>query len=176
MKRAILIISAAVILAGGILMGLLFGKKAPPAKYNPGDQMEHASLAEEGGTVDLPLKQWTVLYFYPKDDTPGCTTQAKEFTALHDDYAQENIVVFGISTDGVESHRKFREKHGLNVRLLSDPEGKLARDFGVKVLVGMCSRDAVVLNPEGKVDVVHRGVSPKGSPHELLEYIRSKKM
>lgn len=134
-------------------------------------------LDENGKAVELAVPQgkWLVIYFYPKDDTSGCTAQAKEFSALLDDYKAESAMVYGVNTDSPESHRKFREKYGFTVSLLSDPEGKVAKSFKVNIQNGMCSRDSVLVNPQGKIEKIYRGVDPKGNPNEILKYIRERK-
>jgi peroxiredoxin Q/BCP len=72
-----------------------------------------------------------VLYFYPKDDTPGCTTEAKDFTELKDEFERLDTVVLGVSKDSCESHAAFQEKFGLTVQLLSDPSGEVCEKYGV---------------------------------------------
>ncbi|MES0489071.1 MAG: peroxiredoxin [Leptospirales bacterium] len=172
LKKIIIVIA---ILMGGVIMAVLVAEESSPAKYSVGDLIEKYEVtSDDGSMVVFPVEKWTVLYFYPMDDTPGCTTQAKTFTSLYDEYDKAGIVVFGVNMDSVESHRKFKEKHALKVTLLSDPKGNLARDFGVNIILGMCSRDAVIIDPHGRVDAIHRGVSPKGSPYEIIEYIISK--
>jgi len=167
-----LFIAFGLILCGGVIMGLFSFMFTDKAKYRAGDTIKTVQLAADNDSqVTLPLKNWTVLYFYPKDNTPGCTTQAKGFTSLMKEYEKAKIKVFGISTDTVESHLKFKKKHSIKITLLSDPKGSVAKDFGVKVMLGMCSRDAVILDPSGKVNKIHRGVSPKASPADILEYI-----
>lgn len=116
--------------------------------------------------------QWVVLYFYPMDDTPGCTHQAKEFSRLKPEYDKLNAIVFGVSTQSIESHKKFRKKHNLTIRLISDEKGELAKLFGVNVFMGMCSRDVVLIDPKGKVVMIEKGVSPDNSPKQVLERIR----
>src|SRR6056297_3131003 len=77
------------------------------------------------------LGQWIVLYFYPKDNTPGCTKEAKQFTQKKQEFDKLDALVIGISPDSVESHRKFKEKHDLDVKLLSDPDHNVLEKFGV---------------------------------------------
>ncbi len=116
---------------------------------------------------------WVVLFFYPHDDTPGCTRQAKEFSRLLPEFEKQGARVYGVSTQSAESHRAFQKKHGLTVSLLVDQDGKLSDFFGVKRFMGMCSRDIVVINPEGKVALVRTGVSPENSPKEILAWLQS---
>lgn len=118
--------------------------------------------------------RWVILYFYPKAGTPGCTTQGKEYSKLYDKFVSLNAVVFGISTDDVESIKKFKEKYGFKHSLLSDPKGEVAKAYGVRTFFGLCSRDTIVINPEGKVEKIYRGVDPASDPHKVLEYITEK--
>ncbi len=129
---------------------------------------------EKGQVVSLSdLKgQWVVLYFYPYDDTPGCTKQAIEFSRLLDEFHKIGAQVYGISMQDAESHKRFRQKHKLRVPLLTDATGEVAKAFGVKVFMGACSRDVVVIDPEGKVALIRRGVSPENSPSEILSWLR----
>ena len=142
------------------------GQKAPDFRL----------VADNGKEVRLYdyLGKWIVLYFYPKADTPHCTQQAKEYSKLLEEFEKENAVVFGISTDELEKIREFKKKHNLKVTFLSDPEGKVAKTYGVKLILGMCSRDTVIINPEGIVEKIYRGVDPKADPHRVLEYIKAK--
>ncbi|MGV8039658.1 MAG: peroxiredoxin [Thermoanaerobaculaceae bacterium] len=115
---------------------------------------------QDGATVSLEslAGNWVVLYFYPKDDTPGCTTEACEFTATITDFSGLDAVVLGCSPDSPASHRKFIAKHGLKVRLLSDPERTVLSAYGAygekkmygKPVVGVI-RSTVVIDPAGKV-------------------------
>ncbi len=136
-----------------------------------------ALYSDEGKIEKLEnyMGRWVVLYFYPKADTPGCTVQAKEYTKLMPAFEKANIKVFGISTDSVEAIRKFKEKYQLKVTFLSDPKGQVARAYGVTVIAGFCSRDTVIVNPQGMVEKIYRGVDPASDPHQVLQYITSKK-
>ncbi|RMH79476.1 MAG: peroxiredoxin [Acidobacteria bacterium] len=116
--------------------------------------------------------RWVVLYFYPKADTPGCTAQAKEYSKLMPKFEALGVKVFGISTDGVDSLRKFVQKYNLEVELLSDQKGKVAKAYGVTLYAGFCSRDTIIINPNLKVDKVYRGVDPSADPHKVLDYIK----
>jgi peroxiredoxin Q/BCP len=120
--------------------------------------------------------KWVVLYFFPKADTPGCTTQGKEYTKMYDKFTSSNAVVFGISTDDVEALKKFKEKYGFKHTLLSDPKGEVAKSYNVRVMFGLCSRDTILINPDSKVEKIYRGVDPGADPYKVLDYITSKKM
>jgi len=103
---------------------------------NIGDKAPNFSLPGSGGeTYSLAADSaaWTVLYFYPKDDTPGCTTEAKDFTALAEKFTAANCTVIGVSKDTVAKHDKFIAKHQLGIKLVSDETGELTEKYGVWV-------------------------------------------
>ncbi len=132
------------------------------------------ALADDGQFLNLTAYtgRWLVLYFYPHDDTPGCTKQSIEFSRLLDAYHASQAEVLGVSLQGIESHQRFRKKHNLRVRLLADEQGALAKAFGIKTFAGMCSRDVVVVDPQGRVALIRSGVSPENSPTEILNWIK----
>lgn len=130
-----------------------------------------------GGTVTLsafrPGK--VVLYFYPKDDTPGCTLEAQDFTARAAEFAAANTTVIGLSKDSVKAHDKFCKKHGLSVILASDEAGTTCEDYGVWVEKSMygktymgIERTTVLIDGQGKIARVWAKVSVKGHADEVL--------
>ncbi len=123
---------------------------------------------EHIGTGEL-AGQKTVLYFYPKDDTPGCTKEACAFRDRMNDYAKADIQVYGVSLDPPESHREFREKYGLNFPLLTDVEGRTSEALGVLGDRGMARRVTFLLDPEGRISKVYPEVSPETHADEILE-------
>ncbi|NJE31399.1 peroxiredoxin [Thermococcus sp. 18S1] len=137
-------------------------------------------ILDEDGTEkslrDVVLGRWTVLYFYPKDNTPGCTTEAKEFTELLGEFEKLGFQVIGVSRDSPKSHVRFREKHGLRVRLISDPNAELHRALGAwgkKKRYGReyegAIRSTFILNPEGEIVWEKRNVRAKGHAAKVLE-------
>lgn len=131
------------------------------AKLEIGSNAPAFALPDQDGNevslVDLE-GQWVVLYFYPRDDTPGCTTEACEFTDGLDGFRGLDAVVLGCSPDSPEKHRKFIAKYDLGVRLLSDPEHEVMETYGAwgeKKMYGRTSmgviRSTVLIDPEGKV-------------------------
>jgi len=141
---------------------LAVGKKAPPFSLKRDDDTT-VKLSDLKG-------QWVVLYFYPKDDTPGCTTQACEFTSGLKQFEKLDAVVFGCSGDTTASHRKFIAKYKLKVPLLSDPERSVMKAYGAwgeKKLYGKTSvgviRSTVIINPQGKI--AHRWPRVKSAGH-----------
>lgn len=113
-----------------------------------------------------------VLYFYPKDDTPGCTVEGKEFRDLHDEFTALDTIVIGASTDSVDSHRRFAQKHALPFPLLADPDGELAGAFNVLNNL-MASRTTFVLGPDGRIVRIFSNVAPRGHAREVLSFIRA---
>lgn len=119
-----------------------------------------------------------ILYFYPKDDTPGCTIEANEFTALANDFAQVNTVVLGVSKDNCESHQAFIDKFNLKLELLADTDGKLCAAYdvwqekeknGVKKM-GIV-RSTFIINKQGVVVEAIYGVKPDGHARAMLERV-----
>jgi peroxiredoxin Q/BCP len=126
--------------------------------------------AEDGGHVgpgDL-AGQRTVLYFYPKDDTPGCTKEACAFRDRMADYQEADIKVYGVSLDSPESHREFREKYGLNFPLLTDEGGRAAEALGIMSEKGSARRVTFLLDPDGNIARVYPEVSPETHADEIL--------
>jgi len=123
--------------------------------------------------------RWVVLYFYPKDDTPGCTKEACGFRDRMGDLQALGAVVLGVSADDVESHKRFAEKYGLNFPLLADPERQAILAYGAwgkknlygKVYEGVL-RQTFLIDPEGKIVKVWRKVSPEGHAEEVAEALR----
>ncbi|GAB4379931.1 MAG: peroxiredoxin [Salibacteraceae bacterium] len=117
-----------------------------------------------------------VIYFYPKDDTPGCTREACGFRDSYEDFAEAGAVIVGISGDGPESHRAFKQKHRLPFTLLSDPDGELRRLFGVaEGAFGLwAGRETFVYNAKGKLIYRFRSqFSPRQHVRRALKAIKS---
>jgi peroxiredoxin Q/BCP len=113
-----------------------------------------------------------VLYFYPRDNTPGCTVEGKEFRELYQQFAALDCSVVGVSTDSVESHRGFAEKHGLPFPLLADTRGELASAFGV-LDRGMAQRATFVLDRDGRLARSFLDVTPRGHAQRVLNFVRT---
>ena len=137
------------------------GQQLPDVEFITEDE-------ERISTTDL-TGQKTVLYFYPKDDTPGCTAEACSFRDRMPDYEQAGIKVYGVSLDSPESHRQFREKHDLNFPLLTDEDGSAAEALGVLGDRGVANRTTFLLDSEGKISKVYPEVSPETHVDEILE-------
>ena len=134
--------------------------------------------SDEGATVRLSALRGrtVVLYFYPRDDTPGCTKQAFGFRDLEADFAARGAVVLGVSPDDVAAHRKFKEKYGLPFTLLSDPDHEVAEAYGVwgeqsyrgRTYMGI-RRSTFVIDAVGKIAKAMYGVNAERNPAEVLE-------
>ncbi|HXU71592.1 MAG TPA: thioredoxin-dependent thiol peroxidase [Polyangia bacterium] len=144
------------------------GDKAPDFKLEGDDGKTHSLKEFSGKTL--------ILYFYPKDNTPGCTTQACELRDGQASFKKKKAIVVGVSPDSIASHGKFRDKFGLNFLLLSDPEHAVAEKYGAwgdKVLYGRkfkgIIRSTFVIDEKGKIASAHYKVSPKGHASAMLE-------
>ena len=148
------------------------GTKAPDFTLNDKDG-NAVSLADFAGKK-------VVLYFYPKDNTPGCTRQACAFAAAYEDFKTLDAVVIGVSKDSEASHRKFAEKYGLPFILLSDPELKAIQAYGVwqekknygKVSMGVV-RSTFIIDEKGIIEKVMPKVKPDTNAAEILAYLKS---
>jgi peroxiredoxin Q/BCP len=143
---------------------------------------DFSSVNQDGETVTLAQfagKKNVVLYFYPKDDTPGCTIEANEFTALIDEFAAADTVVLGVSKDSCEKHQKFISKHGLKVELLADTDGTLCElygTWGLRKFMGReymgIGRSTFVIDKQGKLVEVDYKVKAKGHAQKILEIVQ----
>jgi len=120
--------------------------------------------------------QWVVLYFYPKDETPGCTTEACEFRDNIFEFRKINVQILGVSFDDVESHRKFAENHDLPFPLLADTEGNAAEAYGVKTkMLGMtiAKRQTFLIDPAGNLAKHYDKVKPETHSTEVLADLKT---
>jgi peroxiredoxin Q/BCP len=144
------------------------GSKAPDFKLI-GDDMKEHSLKDFKGKI-------LVLYFYPKDDTPGCTTEAKTFNGSLKKFNAVGATVVGISKDSIESHCNFRDKYLLNFLLLSDPSAKVQKEYGAygdRGIFGLGTlRNTYIIDKNGIILKIFEKVSPDKNPQEVLEAIR----
>jgi peroxiredoxin Q/BCP len=129
--------------------------------------------SNEGKAVSLAdyKGKWVVLYFYPKDMTPGCTIEARNFQRDLAKYEAANAVVLGVSVDTAESHKEFCAKEGLNFKLLSDTDAKVSEQYGSIMEYGgakLSARNTFIINPQGKVAKVFEKVNVKVHSEEVL--------
>jgi peroxiredoxin Q/BCP len=146
-------------------------KKASDFKLLDQDNKEH-KLSDYKG-------KWVVLYFYPKDLTPGCTMEAIGFSKLSKNFEKLNAVILGVSADPVESHQKFCQKKKLKITLLSDPDKKVIKKYkvwGKKKFMGKefegILRTTYLINPEGKIFKVYKNVNPLNHHKEVLKDLK----
>ncbi len=147
-----------------------------------GDRAPEVALHDEHGTVHRLADRrgsWTVVYFYPKDNTSGCTTEACEFRDLHTDITGLDAAVWGVSPDGSGSHAAFRAKFGLPFTLLSDEDHAVAEAYGVwqektkygRTYMGVV-RSSFLVGPDGRVAAAWPNVKPEGHAAQVLAAIR----
>lgn len=150
---------------------LAVGQKVPAFAMESSDGRMISSAALDGVRY--------VLYFYPKDQTPGCTTEAHEFSALAKKFAESGVQVFGVSPDSIASHLKFIKKDSITFPLLSDDEHMVAEKFGIWVEKSMygkkymgINRSTFVVGVDGKIEAVYRDVKPEGHATCVFEDIK----
>jgi peroxiredoxin Q/BCP len=151
-------------------MVLSEGVKAPGFKLQDSEGKIHKLSDYAGETI--------VVYFYPKDDTPGCTKEACSFRDSYADFKQAGVTIIGISPDKVESHKKFKEKYALPFTLLADPDHAVCEAYGAwglkksfgKEYEGVF-RTTFVIGPEGEIKRVFENVKPSDHSQEVLEAI-----
>ncbi len=137
-----------------------------------GDKAPEVTLPNQDG-IEISLRdfegKWVVLYFYPRDNTPGCTTEAREFTQYLPDFDGLNAVILGVSPDSPKKHANFIAKKGLLITLLADENKEICKKYGVWQLKKMCGkeymgivRSTFLISPEGKIEAVWQKVRVKG--------------
>lgn len=153
---------------------MLAKNQGAPAFTSPNQHNEMISLS------DFKRNKNVVLYFYPKDDTPGCTIEANEFTELADEFAKSDTVVLGVSKDDCGSHQAFIDKFGLKIDLLADTSGELCDAYGVwqeKEKNGVKKmgivRSTFLINKAGEIVEAMYGVTPDGHAQEMLEKVKA---
>ena len=154
---------------------LQVGTDAPHFELPDADMEEFRLVAQQG-------KSNIVLYFYPRDDTPGCTMEANEFTDLDGEFAKWDTQVVGISRDDCISHASFRDKYGLSVLLLADPEARVCKKYGVmyeKEVDGhkklSIQRSTFIIDKQGKLRHALYAVHAHGHAQEILKLIKEMK-
>lgn len=152
-------------------INVLEGKKAPDFELKDQNGKQHKLSSYKGKKV--------LLYFYPKDMTPGCTVEAKGFRDNFDNLKKAGVVILGVSTDDVESHKKFCDKHQLNFSLLSDEKKDVVQKYGVWVEKSMfgkkymgIQRDSFLIGENGKILKHYVKVSPTKHPMEVLKDVK----
>ncbi len=146
------------------------GQKAPDFSL-PSEDGSNVSLAQFKG-------KWVVLYFYPKDGTPGCTIEAHNFQRDIAKYQSDDAVIVGVSVDSTDSHKGFCAKQGLTFKLLADTDKKVCEDYGsLRSLMGMkmAARNTFLIDPRGVIAKVWTGVSPSEHSQQVLQALQELK-
>jgi len=155
-----------------VAMALASGAFAADIVPQPGQQAPDFTLpSQDGSPVSLKdfRGHWVVLYFYPKDGTPGCTMEAHNFQRDLAKYQQANAVILGVSVDSSGSHKDFCAKQGLTFKLLADNDKKVSAQYGsLRSLLRIALRNTFLIDPEGKIAKVWTGVSPSHHSEEVL--------
>lgn len=145
-------------------MTVKVGKPAPDFTL-PDQNGEQVSLTDFKG-------KYVVLYFYPKDMTPGCTNEACDFRDNHESFEELDAVILGVSPDPVSSHQKFIDKHDLPFQLLADEDHQVAEKYGAWKSSGGIDRSTFIIDKEGRLMEEFRSVQVKGHVEEALQFIR----
>jgi peroxiredoxin Q/BCP len=171
MLKIVLLVLLAVIVIF-VAPRLFSGARATPP--TPGDLAPDFTLPSQAG-VATSLKdfrgKWVVLYFYPKDQTPGCTREAHNFQVDQPKYDQRHSVVLGVSVDSVDSHKKFCAKEGLNFKLLADGNGEVSKAYGSLTNLGLtkfADRHTFLIDPAGRIAKTYTSVDPGRHSQEVL--------
>jgi peroxiredoxin Q/BCP len=154
-----------------ILVPRLMSRPAMPSAGSAAPEFTLPS--QEGSPVSLKdyRGKWVVLYFYPKDQTPGCSREAHNFQVDQAKYAERNAVVLGVSVDSVDSHKKFCTKEGLNFKLLADTDHRVTASYGSLTnlaVVKFAARHTFLIDPNGKIAKVYASVNPTSHSEEVL--------
>ena len=168
--RALLLLAVVVVVLMVVLPRLL---ATSPAPTEGSAAPEFTLPSQEGSPISLKdyRGKWVVLYFYPKDQTPGCSREAHNFQMDQPKYAEHNAVVLGVSVDSVDSHKKFCAKEGLNFKLLADTEHKVTDSYGSLTNLGLvkfAARHTFLIDPSGKVAKAYTSVDPLKHSGEVL--------
>ncbi len=154
-----------------VLVPRLMSRSAMPSAGS--DAPEFTLPSQEGIPVSLKdyRGKWVVLYFYPKDQTPGCSREAHNFQVDQAKYAEHNAVVLGVSVDSVDSHKKFCTKEGLNFKLLADTDHKVTDSYGSLTNFGVvkfAARHTFLIDPNGKIAKAYPSVNPTVHSGQVL--------
>lgn len=156
------------------VVGIFFSSQAY-ADLQAGDKApEFTLINQHGDSISLSdyRDQWIVLYFYPKNDTPGCTTEACSFRDNINTLIKQKAVILGISIDSMESHKKFSEKYKLPFSLLADPKAMIADRYNAMLNLGLfklAKRHSFIINPQGMIAKAYRDVDPDTHVQEVLK-------
>ena len=160
------------IITASVMALLLTASSSSIAALKVGDKAPNFSLQDQNNithTLSDYEGQWVVLYFYPKDDTPGCTTQACDFRDAVKRIIASKSVVFGLSLDSVASHKLFAEKYNLPFSLLADEKGEVSKLYdSLRKLLGYAKRNTFIVDPKGNIAKIYLSVDPKTHSEMVL--------
>jgi peroxiredoxin Q/BCP len=171
MKKSILLACVAALVFAGGIASLHAADQAMPSVGQPAPTFTLPSQDGSQIALDSFKGKWVVLYFYPKDMTPGCTVEAHNFQRDLAKYEAANAVIVGVSVDTPDSHKQFCTKEGLTFRLLADPEHKVVDEYGSLGHFGemtIAQRNTFLIDPQGKIVKVWTKVDPKVHSEEVL--------
>ncbi len=169
MLKIVLLVAVIIVLV--VLVPRLLSRSATPSEGS--NAPDFTLPSQEGSPVSLKdyRGKWVVLYFYPKDQTPGCSREAHNFQVDRAKYAERSAVVLGVSLDSVDSHKKFCAKEGLNFKLLSDTDHKVTDAYGSLTNLGLvkfAARHTFLIDPSGKIVKAYTSVDPVKHSGEVL--------
>jgi peroxiredoxin Q/BCP len=169
MKKSLLLA-----IAGFAIVALVQGAETQTQPATGTAAPDFSLKTSDGSQVSLKdfKGKWVVLYFYPKDMTSGCTMEAKNFQRDLAKYDQTGAVILGVSVDSAQSHKDFCTKEGLTFKLLADPEGKVAAQYGSTMDykgTTMAARNTFLINPKGEIAKVYMGVKPADHSDQVLK-------
>jgi thioredoxin-dependent peroxiredoxin len=169
MLRIVLLVLVAIVLI--MLVPRLRSRSATPTEGSSAPDFTLPS--QSGSSVSLRdyRGKWVILYFYPKDQTPGCSREAHNFQVDQSKYAERNAVVLGVNGDSVESHKQFCAKEGLNFKLLADTDHKVSDSYGSLanlLVVKFAARHTFLIDPTGKIAKAYTSVNPAQHSAEVL--------
>lgn len=180
MRGAVIAAATAVLLAGWGWLWSSVGRAETGQRIHVGETAPDFTLSDQTGMpvtlTEFRGDQTVILYFYPKDDTPGCTKQACSFRDDISRFQALNVRVLGVSVDGLDAHRAFAEKYKLTFPILSDEDHRVSRAYGV--LSGFAGftyakRTTFVIGPDGVIRRIFTDVDPKDHTTELLQYLKA---
>lgn len=165
MNKLLQALPALLLSSSSLAAGLAVGAAAP----------QFEAVSQKGAKISLAafIGKPVVLYFYPRDDTPGCTVEAKGFRDENSAFERLGAVVLGVSTDDWLSHRDFSAKLSLPFLLLADPDGSIAKSYQVPTFLGMARRMTFLIDRRGNIARVFENVTPESHPGEVLEALRA---
>ena len=160
------------------MLGMIFSQLGLSAELQTGEPAPGFELTDQNNKSHA-LKDyrnsWLVLYFYPKDDTPGCTTEACNFRDDYLHYKKMGVTVLGVSIDNNQSHAEFAEKYHLPFPLLADNQGQVAKQYNAFFSMGplkFAKRHSFIIDPQGKVAKIYRKVNPETHSQEIISDLK----